>query len=609
MLPEPDRAATGTATAITIESAGPYAVSFQINSPQGGPLRLTSFFFPGWQVVLDGDRSLVPYPSTNLGLLTVDVPAGVHRLHVAWTGALVERGAAMLSLLSLTGLAWFSWRRAGRGWLSVLLLPVLAAGTWAYARPDQPIGPAYAVASPIAAGGLQLAGYRAEPAEERRALYLYPYWYVSSRPAADLLVHWELRNRGGKVVAETLAHPYFGALQAGDWAAGTLVHDAYRLGLAPGLQAGTYELYVGFQAQAAEAPAGDARLPGSALAEAGAVQLPGSPPPARGYSEPPPADAGPATAAPLAKFGEGILLAAYDLGAAPSSDGHGARAGRAADEEAPHDEAVRELTVVAPGAWLDYTLHWRALGPLTQNYHGFVHLVDGDGQMLCGHDQLPGDGLRPPVLWDPFSDQPDHYDLQIPRDAPSGLYWPHVGLYQAGDLALLPASAPQGQALGDSYVLPPIKVVGRPASGPSRAVDARLGDVAILQGFDLAAPAAGVRPGDDITLTLYYQAQALTATDYTRFVHLYSQQLGMAAQQDGIPQDGHNPTWTWVKGETIVDRVRLQVSQQAAPGIYALGSGLYDRSAAGVRLPAYTAGGARYAGDEVALAEIKILSR
>ncbi len=105
------------------------------------------------------------------------------------------------------------------------------------------------------------------------------------------------------------------------------------------------------------------------------------------------------------------------------------------------------LTVVAPGAWLDYTLYWRAPGPSapTQNYHGFVHLVNGGGQMLTGHDQLPGDGLRPPVLWDLFSDQPDHYDMQIPVDAPSGLFWPHVGVYRAGGLALLPAR-PAGPA-------------------------------------------------------------------------------------------------------------------------------------------------------------------
>ena len=135
-----------------------------------------------------------------------------------------------------------------------------------------------------------------------------------------------------------------------------------------------------------------------------------------------------------------------------------------------------------------------------------------------------------------------------------------------------------------------------------------LGDVAILQGFDLSAPAGGVRPGDAITLTLHFQAQVSGVADYSRFVHLYSPQLGMAAEQDGIPQDGHNPTWTWTKGETIVDRVRLQVSQQATPGLYALGSGLYDQSAAGVRLPAYTQV-TRHAGDEVTLAEIKILSR
>ncbi len=84
-------------------------------------------------------------------------------------------------------------------------------------------------------------------------------------------------------MAETLARPYFGALHTGDWAAGTLVNDAYRLGLAPGLPAGTYDLYVGFGVQAATGTADDTLLAGAALAKAGAVQLPGSPPQAQGY--------------------------------------------------------------------------------------------------------------------------------------------------------------------------------------------------------------------------------------------------------------------------------------------------------------------------------------
>ena len=117
------------------------------------------------------------------------------------------------------------------------------------------------------------------------------------------------------------------------------------------------------------------------------------------------------------------------------------------------------MTVVAPGTWLNYTLHWRALGPVTQNYHGFIHLVDGAGHVLAGRDRLPGTGLRPPVLWDTFSDEPDCYMLQIPPDASSGLYWPRVGLYQPDTLTLLPVHSPEAQAIGDTYALPPLKVV------------------------------------------------------------------------------------------------------------------------------------------------------
>ena len=205
------------ATSVTVEGAGPYSLSVEIDSPQSGPLRLTSFFFPGWRALLDGHQLLATYPSTNLGLLTIDIPAGLHQLNVAWTAVPVQQFAAVLSLLSLAVLAWFCWRQADRAWLSIALLPVLVAGAWASAWPDQPPGRASNAASRLAGGGLQFAGFRYEMAEDTRALYLYPYWYVTSQPVPDMLVHWQLRDESQHVLAETLARPYFGSLHTGDW--------------------------------------------------------------------------------------------------------------------------------------------------------------------------------------------------------------------------------------------------------------------------------------------------------------------------------------------------------------------------------------------------------
>ena len=89
-------------------------------------------------------------------------------------------------------------------------------------------------------------------------------------------------------------------------------------------------------------------------------------------------------------------------------------------------------------------------------------------------------------------------------------------------------------------------------------------------------PAGGLRAGDSVTLTLYYQAAQATAVDLTRFVHVYDPALGLAAQADSQPQSGRNPTSAWQPGEQVVEHVVLTISPAAKPGRYQLLLGFYD---------------------------------
>ncbi|MEZ4718083.1 MAG: hypothetical protein R2851_18620 [Caldilineaceae bacterium] len=79
---------------VTSQRANLLELDARVTSTTGGPLRLHTFHFPGWRVTLDG-QALTPYPSTNLALLTVDVPAGTHEVSVRWAGtAAATRGRA-----------------------------------------------------------------------------------------------------------------------------------------------------------------------------------------------------------------------------------------------------------------------------------------------------------------------------------------------------------------------------------------------------------------------------------------------------------------------------------------------------------------------------------
>jgi hypothetical protein len=234
-----------------------------------------------------------------------------------------------------------------------------------------------------------------------------------------------------------------------------------------------------------------------------------------------------------ARFGGLVDLVGVDL----------RQGGPIVDAFAPHPPVVR------PGDSLEYILYWRARQALLQNYRGFVHLVDREGRPFAKQDQLAGSLFRPPKLWDLFSLQPDRYPLRIPQNTPSGLYWPVVGLYEFKGVELLPVEDASGQLVGDTYRLPPAKVLGsKPACRPQHEVSAQLGDLATLVGYDLTSPEAGLRAGSQFSLTLHYRASAVTDQNLTRFAQFYSPKLGMAAQQDSPPAQGGNPTWSWVPG-------------------------------------------------------------
>src|SRR5690606_5381119 len=119
--------------------------------------------------------------------------------------------------------------------------------------------------------------------------------------------------------------------------------------------------------------------------------------------------------------------------------------------------------VVQAGDYLRYTLYWKAAQPPLENYHGFIHLTDLLGQPLIQEDQMPGPLLHPPLLWDNYRPQSDTYLLRIPAQAPSGLYWPTVGLYDFETLNRLALAARSGDAQ-----LPPIKIVRTTTATPQQ---------------------------------------------------------------------------------------------------------------------------------------------
>jgi len=76
------------------------------------------------------------------------------------------------------------------------------------------------------------------------------------------------------------------------------------------------------------------------------------------------------------------------------------------------------------GKPLHLLLTWRALSSPRESYTVFIHLLDGAGQYVAGHDYTPLGGAAPTYLWFPKwlpgQTYLDPYRFVLPADLPAG---------------------------------------------------------------------------------------------------------------------------------------------------------------------------------------------
>jgi hypothetical protein len=105
-----------------------------------------------------------------------------------------------------------------------------------------------------------------------------------------------------------------------------------------------------------------------------------------------------------------------------------------------------------PGDTLTVTLQWEALDRVTEDYTGFVHLVDVAGAKMVQDDHPPLRGQYPTRLWAPGTVIWDPYLLELPDDLVDGTYELWGGLYHSESRQRLPAIA--GQSHGSNSPQP-----------------------------------------------------------------------------------------------------------------------------------------------------------
>ncbi len=95
-------------------------------------------------------------------------------------------------------------------------------------------------------------------------------------------------------------------------------------------------------------------------------------------------------------------------------------------------EVEEELTELEGLYYLVITMYWQSLQPITENYRVYLKLVDGDGQVWREDDSNPIFGLFLTSQWEEGVILRDKHGLEVPHDAPPGIYYVGLGLFDPG---------------------------------------------------------------------------------------------------------------------------------------------------------------------------------
>jgi hypothetical protein len=126
-----------------------------------------------------------------------------------------------------------------------------------------------------------------------------------------------------------------------------------------------------------------------------------------------------------------------------------------------------------------------------------------------------------------------------------------------------------------------------------------------LLGYDLSS--RSVKPGQDLTLTLYWRAKTDESDWFKVFTHLIGSNGQLLSQHDSVPASGSVPTSQWLEGEVITDRHVIPVPTDALPGDYTLYAGMYSPDT-GERLPARGTDKTLYPDRAIPLQTISVVS-
>ena len=237
-----------------------------------------------------------------------------------------------------------------------------------------------------------------------------------------------------------------------------------------------------------------------------------------------------------------------------------------------------QVAAFRPGHVVPIDFFWQVLEPPTTDYQLRLQLLDSDGGLVAESLSSPTRSDYPSSHWQIGDLLRGQAALTIPAATNTGTYTVRAGLVDPATSEYLTTGWLFGRSLIDLTTievrawdlntdLPPIETPFVADFGQPPLVT--------LHGYDLSSETA--ESGQSLTLNLVWQSQTdAIPANYTVFVHLVGPDGQIAAQGDGVPDNGFRPTTGWRTDEVISDEHTIPIPEGAAPGTYQLWVGFYN---------------------------------
>ncbi|UCG25960.1 MAG: glycosyltransferase family 39 protein [Chloroflexota bacterium] len=539
--------------AILSSEYGPLSAHLEVTTPEPFQARYLSYAFPGWQVLVNGERAPIT-PSDPEGLITFLVSAGTSAIEVDWRLTSLRGAMATVSASALCGVfvTAIVLKRRGNGekrsggeeekrgfyrasWADLAPILIVGVGFLAFKglvmdRVETPLrraaAPEISYPADLTGAELRLAGHNLsqDNVAAGESFDIDLAWLVEAPPAGDYQSNiWLVGPSGMTWSDKETQRPriYEETAPTGMWLPGQWAWDSREVQVLPGTPPGQYDIVLTL----------------FDLADLSPLTL---------------SDEAGSTVGPMAVIGQiQVVQPHVPLELPPQLH--------------QINQDLNDLTLLGysqdrqegvPGEQMLLTLFWEK----PDSYGGpadtlSLNLRDSGGQIAQSWDLPPVRADYPPEVWPAGATLRGQHTLRLAGGLESGEY--------RFELAGLP--------LGALEIAAPERLFEEPAY--DKLAGANFRDQAELVGYTIEPDP--MEP-QTTALTLIWHGLAEMPVSYRVFVHLVDEDGQIVAQSDGEPAGWGRPTTGWTVGEYVVDQHTLPLPLGPLMDDLVLRIGLYD---------------------------------